>query len=277
MCEVDREFVQFYHRRVCWLTLRAFDRAVKDADHTLALMDFCLEHSPDDQWLMSQEQYRPFVLFHRIQAAALSKLEHQAPGGGHRGIEPRTGADPRAVRRTRRRGVFRRRRPGRASGGTPRVPAFALSYRPHVGGTFAGSGRQGAVRVGGEAPRRDGAAPRPPPRLLTACPQSITSVVDSGGCGSRPAISYLSISPRRTRSRPVTITRSGATKSTPAIGLRRLAKRHPARKRPPNPETAQEEEIAPSKKKTSRKESHETASALLRRLKLRTQSRQSGG
>ena len=77
--EVDREFVQFYHRRVCWLTLRAFDRAVKDADHTLALMDFCLEHSPDEEWIMSQEQYRPFVLFHRIQAAALSKLEHQAP------------------------------------------------------------------------------------------------------------------------------------------------------------------------------------------------------
>jgi hypothetical protein len=77
--EVDREFVQFYHRRVCWLTLRAFDRAVKDADHTLSLMDFCLDHSPDEHWIMSQEQYRPFVMFHRIQAAALSKLERQAP------------------------------------------------------------------------------------------------------------------------------------------------------------------------------------------------------
>lgn len=77
--EADREFIQYYHRRVCWLTLRAFDRAVKDADHTLALMDFCLAHSSDEEWTISHEQYRPFVLFHRIQAAALDKLEHQAP------------------------------------------------------------------------------------------------------------------------------------------------------------------------------------------------------
>jgi hypothetical protein len=76
--EVDREFVQFYHRRVCWLTLREYTRAVADADHTLALMDFCLDHSPDDEWTMTHEQYRPFVLFHRIQAAALEQLEQQA-------------------------------------------------------------------------------------------------------------------------------------------------------------------------------------------------------
>jgi len=73
--EVDREFVQFYHRRVCWLQLKEFQRAVNDADHTLGLMDFCKEHSPDDQWTISHEQYRPFVLYHRTQAAALAKLE----------------------------------------------------------------------------------------------------------------------------------------------------------------------------------------------------------
>lgn len=76
--EVDREFIQFYHRRVCWLTLREYGRAVADADHTLALMDFCLDHSPDDEWTMTHEQYRPFVLFHRIQAAALEQLDQQA-------------------------------------------------------------------------------------------------------------------------------------------------------------------------------------------------------
>ena len=73
--EVDREFVQFYHRRVCWLQLKEFDRAVRDADHTLGLMDFCKTHSPDEQWTISHEQYRPFVLYHRTQAAALAKLE----------------------------------------------------------------------------------------------------------------------------------------------------------------------------------------------------------
>ncbi|MGY8747435.1 MAG: UvrB/UvrC motif-containing protein [Pirellulales bacterium] len=72
--EVDREFVQFYHRRVCWLQLKEFDLAVRDADHTLALMDFCKQHSSDEQWTISHEQYRPFVLYHRTQAAALAYI-----------------------------------------------------------------------------------------------------------------------------------------------------------------------------------------------------------
>ena len=77
--EVDREFVQYYHRRICWLALRKFDRAVADADHTLVLMDFVLDHSPDEHWLLAHEQYRPFVIFHRTQAAALGSLEQPGP------------------------------------------------------------------------------------------------------------------------------------------------------------------------------------------------------
>ena len=38
--ELDCEFVQYYHRRMCWLALRDFALAVIDADHTLAMMDF---------------------------------------------------------------------------------------------------------------------------------------------------------------------------------------------------------------------------------------------
>jgi len=75
--EVDREFVQFYHRRVCWLQLKEFDRAVRDAEHTLRLMDFCKQYSPDEQWTISHEQYRPFVLYHRTQAAALAWINRQ--------------------------------------------------------------------------------------------------------------------------------------------------------------------------------------------------------
>lgn len=77
--EVDREFLQFYHRRICWLALREFRRAVDDADHTLQLMDLAAKHSPDPQWTQSHEQYRPFVLFHRTQAAALVELEKDQP------------------------------------------------------------------------------------------------------------------------------------------------------------------------------------------------------
>ncbi len=77
--ELDREFLQFYHRRVCWLALREFDRAVADADHTLAMMDFVAAHSPNPQWTLLHEQYRPFVLFHRTQAAALWQLKTATP------------------------------------------------------------------------------------------------------------------------------------------------------------------------------------------------------
>jgi hypothetical protein len=77
--EIDREFIQYYHRRVCWLKLREFRRAMSDAEHTLSLMDFCLRHSSDEQWTAAHEQYRPYVLFHRIQAAALAELDEQGP------------------------------------------------------------------------------------------------------------------------------------------------------------------------------------------------------
>lgn len=85
--EVDREFVQFYHRRVCWLQLKEFDRAVRDADHTLGLMDFCKQFSPDEDWTISHEQYRPFVLYHRTQAAALAILSEDASDAAARAIE----------------------------------------------------------------------------------------------------------------------------------------------------------------------------------------------
>lgn len=77
--EADREFVQYYHRRISWLRLQSYRRAVEDADHTLALMDVCRDHSPDEEWTISHEQYRPFVLFHRTQAAALAVLEEDGP------------------------------------------------------------------------------------------------------------------------------------------------------------------------------------------------------
>jgi hypothetical protein len=77
--EIDREFVQFYHRRVCCLALREFRRAVTDAEHTLSLMDFVVNWSSDQEYTVSHEQYRPFVLFHRVQAGALAALQETSP------------------------------------------------------------------------------------------------------------------------------------------------------------------------------------------------------
>ncbi len=77
--EIDREFYQFYHRRICWLTLKRYAEAAKDAQHTLSLMDFSSSYAPDPEWALLHEQYRPFVMFHKIQALALIQLEEAEP------------------------------------------------------------------------------------------------------------------------------------------------------------------------------------------------------
>jgi hypothetical protein len=77
--EADREFIQFYHRRVAWLSLRRYDKAMQDADHTLALMEFVRQHGIDEEYVASHEQYRGLVLFHRTQALAAMALERRRP------------------------------------------------------------------------------------------------------------------------------------------------------------------------------------------------------
>jgi hypothetical protein len=79
--EADREFLQFYHRRISWLALRNYSRAVADADHTLAFMDFVRDHSPGEEFTEAHERYRGFVLFHRTQAAAALAAEANNPEG----------------------------------------------------------------------------------------------------------------------------------------------------------------------------------------------------
>jgi hypothetical protein len=77
--EIDREFYQFYHRRICWLALQEYGRAAADADHSLRLMDFTSANATDRQWAVMHEQYRPFVMFHQVQSRALVKLQENEP------------------------------------------------------------------------------------------------------------------------------------------------------------------------------------------------------
>jgi hypothetical protein len=77
--EADREFMQFYHRRLCWLALRNFANAVDDADHTLAFMDFVRQHSPNAEFTQAHEQYRGLVLFQCTQARAALLAEQEKP------------------------------------------------------------------------------------------------------------------------------------------------------------------------------------------------------
>ena len=77
--EADREFIQFYHRRMAWLSLRRYDKAMVDADHTLVLMDFVRRHGNDEDYVASHEQFRGLVQFHRTQAQALIAIERRRP------------------------------------------------------------------------------------------------------------------------------------------------------------------------------------------------------
>lgn len=77
--EVDREFSQYYHRRVAWLTIQRYDKALLDADHSLALMNFVQQYSGSSEYIESHERFRGLVLFHRTQAAAALALERRKP------------------------------------------------------------------------------------------------------------------------------------------------------------------------------------------------------
>ncbi len=77
--EIDREFVQFYQRRMAWLALQHYDRMLADAEHTLGLMDFVRDHDPDEEYVAAHERFRGVVLFHRTQAATALALEKHRP------------------------------------------------------------------------------------------------------------------------------------------------------------------------------------------------------
>ncbi|RUL88127.1 hypothetical protein TsocGM_09095 [Tautonia sociabilis] len=77
--EADRELVQFYHRRVAMLALQHYDRALRDADHSLSLMDFIADFGPTPDYVDRHERLRGGILFDRTQAAAAMALERSRP------------------------------------------------------------------------------------------------------------------------------------------------------------------------------------------------------
>ena len=78
--EIDREFSQFNHRRVAWLNLQRYDNMLRDADHSLEIIDFVHRHSENPEYVDSHERLRGLVLFHQTQAAAALALERLQPG-----------------------------------------------------------------------------------------------------------------------------------------------------------------------------------------------------
>ena len=77
--EIRRESLQYYHRRVARLQLQDYPGALTDADHNLQILDLLKAFAARrEDWLVS-EQYRAFILSHRVQAAALYQLQRGNP------------------------------------------------------------------------------------------------------------------------------------------------------------------------------------------------------
>jgi uncharacterized protein YjhX (UPF0386 family) len=72
--DLQRESMQYYHRRIGLLTLGDYSAAADDAEHNLAVMDLLRERAADRQDWLSSEQYRPFVMGQWVRARAMHQL-----------------------------------------------------------------------------------------------------------------------------------------------------------------------------------------------------------
>ncbi len=91
--ELVREMLQYYRRRVTWMTLAkqaqsnddleeadaAYGAAIRDAEHNLAILDFFARSHVNLEVVEEQEQHRPFVLMHRAVCQAERALLDQDP------------------------------------------------------------------------------------------------------------------------------------------------------------------------------------------------------
>ncbi|MDP6358957.1 MAG: UvrB/UvrC motif-containing protein [Planctomycetota bacterium] len=74
---LNQEIMAYYARRVAFFRLSEFDRAKRDAEHNLRIMDLVREHAEDDEYIEEHEKWRPFLLMDLTRAAALSKAKQE--------------------------------------------------------------------------------------------------------------------------------------------------------------------------------------------------------
>lgn len=64
------EVIQFYHRYVSFFALDEFEGVIRDADHNLAIIDFCCRYGETEFDQQVMEQLRPNTLMMRARAQA---------------------------------------------------------------------------------------------------------------------------------------------------------------------------------------------------------------
>ena len=75
--ELDRELLQYYHRRIALFSLGDYARAARDAQHGLRLIRLIVEHVRDAAFVSRHERMVPFLLLERARALALLALGHK--------------------------------------------------------------------------------------------------------------------------------------------------------------------------------------------------------
>ena len=71
------ETIQYYHRRISFFQLGAYEAMARDADHNLRIMDLVRDYAGNEEDRTSSEPFRPFVLMHWTQARALQSLKRK--------------------------------------------------------------------------------------------------------------------------------------------------------------------------------------------------------
>ena len=92
--EVDREFMQFYHRRICWLRLQYYHRAVMDADHTLQLMDVSEKMSPEEEWGRNSRTISPIRPLSPHTSRCIGRVRREHCRGSYSGNQLGARDDP---------------------------------------------------------------------------------------------------------------------------------------------------------------------------------------
>ncbi len=91
--ELTREMLQYYRRRISLMALAkqaqkeddldeadaCYRRAIRDADHNLAILDLLVSQGADLDLVDEHEQYRPFIIMHQASCRAERALLVQDP------------------------------------------------------------------------------------------------------------------------------------------------------------------------------------------------------
>ena len=74
---INSELMQYYNRRINLFSLQEYEKVVEDADHNLKLIDLISEYCTDEDYVLSHEQYLPYILMHKTQAMALLRIQNK--------------------------------------------------------------------------------------------------------------------------------------------------------------------------------------------------------